>query len=90
MFGRWVAAMGAAAVLLVVAPALAQAQEAGAGEGGNTATIIVQTDGSRANVRTITFSEPISGVTALLVGADQIGIKVTFLVIVAAVAGGTV
>lgn len=29
-------------------------------------------------------------VTALLVGADQIGIKVTFLVIVAAVAGGTV
>ena len=66
MFGRWVAAMGAAAVLLVAAPALAQAQEAGAGEGGNTATVIVQTDGSRTNVRTLTFSEPISGVTALL------------------------
>jgi small-conductance mechanosensitive channel len=29
-------------------------------------------------------------VTALLVGADQIGIKVTFLVIIAAIAGGTV
>jgi small-conductance mechanosensitive channel len=29
-------------------------------------------------------------VTALLVGADQIGIKVTFLVIIAAAAGGTV
>jgi hypothetical protein len=67
---------------------MVQAQEAGAAEGGNTATVIVQADGSRANVRTITFSAPISGVTALLTaGYDAVVADTSFGPAVCAIEG---